>query len=273
MCWILQMGVLMSSQLNFIYWCWIQQRNWESQNMTLNSFFQRHAWLGFWFHVVFFPLPVQWALTTLNVSLSSLVHLAYLRDGHEDAREGAASSLHASLNTSPVAKTHMHTHTQPSYAFLLALTSSPTPLTCCVSVRPLKMFSSTLPPALSRCISIVSIESVLEMRGERWQMRAWLKIDEWMNVFKKRHKCIPVPPPTSAIIFFGVLVKGIYVKVKLLEMLLSIQHIPLIDWYMTFKRKTNWQSTYYSTYCCIVLQFSPQSLRSKWFYLSLEWSL
>lgn len=78
--------------------------------MTLNSFFQRHAWLGFWFHVVFFPPPCTMSPHySLNVSLSSLVHLAYLRDGHEDAREGAASSLHASLNTSPVAKTHAHT--------------------------------------------------------------------------------------------------------------------------------------------------------------------
>lgn len=183
--------VLMSSQLNFIYWCWIQQRNWESQNMTLNSFFQRHAWLGFWFHVVFFPPPCTMSPHySLNVSLSSLVHLAYLRDGHEDAREGAASSLHASLNTSPVAKTH--THTQPSYAFLLALTWSPTPLTCCVSVRPLKMFSSTLPPALSRCISIVSIERSGDER--RKVANESMTENEWMNVFKKRHKCIPVPP-------------------------------------------------------------------------------
>lgn len=119
--------------------------------------FSETCLVGFLVSCCLFPPPCTMSPHySLNVSLSSLVHLAYLRDGHEDAREGAASSLHASLNTSPVAKTHMHT--QPSYAFLLALTSSPTPLTCCVSVRPLKMFSSTLPPALSRCISIVSIE-------------------------------------------------------------------------------------------------------------------
>lgn len=74
----------------------------------------------------------------------------------------------------------------------------PTPLTCCVSVRPLKMFSSTLPPALSRCISIVSIERSGDER--RKVANESMTENEWMCL--KRGTSVSLSHPHLLPTFF-----------------------------------------------------------------------
>lgn len=94
------------------------------------------------------------SLTFPRLSLSSLVHPAHLRDGNEDAREGAPSPLHARLRTSRCHNTHTHI---PPYAFL---PSRHFCLTYCVCVRPLFLLNPTV------CISVDRPGCV---RGKRWE--------------------------------------------------------------------------------------------------------
>lgn len=121
---------------------------------------------------------------TLFFSLSSLVHPAYLRDGDEDAREGATSPLHARLSTSPVAKTHAHAHAHtPPYAFLPSLTNPFLNTTMPLSSLPLSLsdllcICKATENVLFNPSVCVSVEHPGGVRGERWER---LK-SEWMNV-------------------------------------------------------------------------------------------
>lgn len=92
-------------------------------------------------------------------SLPSPVHPAHLRDGNEDAREGAASPLHASLSTSLVAPTCTH---MPPYAFLPSFPSLLSDLLCVCVFKATKICFGSSP---TFCISVEHPGCV---RGRTW---------------------------------------------------------------------------------------------------------
>ena len=121
--------------------------------------------------------------------LSSPVHPAHLRDGHEDAREGTTPPLHARLSTRTICcqNTHTHTHTHicththtHSYAFLHSITD-PWPPPPPPPPPDLLCTCTATEDALFRWVS-VSLRREGRISWERLRF-LWIKqMTEWMNV-------------------------------------------------------------------------------------------